>query len=195
MRSTINSARPGHAAVQKKRLTLCIPLLLLLAFGVPAHCLGAAALNLYVAPNGNDRWSGHLPAPAADGEDGPLATLPKAIHAARLARPYFENSSGGITILIRGGVYELAEPLVLTAEDSGASAKQLFTIAAYPGETAILSGGRRIGNWRKVERKPGLWEAELPEVPNGKWYFRSLFINGQRKHRARTPNAGFFRIQ
>ena len=30
---------------------------------------------------------------------------------------------------------------------------------------------------------------------DGKWYFRTLFVDGQRKQRARTPNEGFFRIQ
>ncbi len=29
----------------------------------------------------------------------------------------------------------------------------------------------------------------------GKWYFRSLFVNGRRAQRARTPNDGFFRIE
>ena len=64
-----------------------------------------------------------------------------------------------------------------------------------PGETPILSGGRRITGWKKVEGKPGLWQAEVPAVREGKWHFRQLFINGQRKQRARTPNEGFLRIQ
>src|SRR5262249_48396808 len=39
-----------------------------------------------------------------------------------------------------------------------------------------------------------LWLAAVPDVREGRWYFRSLFINGERKQRARTPNEGFFRI-
>ena len=48
---------------------------------VLAVALGGAAeeagggLQLYVATNGNDAWSGKLPEPNADGTDGPLATL------------------------------------------------------------------------------------------------------------------------
>ena len=155
----------------------------------------AQPLTFHVATNGNDLWSGRLDKPSADGKDGPFATVPAALKAVRAARPTAAQAAGGITILLREGVYELAEPLVLGPEDSGASAQQPFTIAAYPGETPILSGGRRITGWKKVEGKPGLWQAEVPAVREGKWHFRQLFINGQRKQRARTPNEGFLRIQ
>src|SRR2546427_10818640 len=46
----------------------------------------AAIVTFYVALDGNDQWSGHLAAPDAARNDGPLATLPAAIRAARLAR-------------------------------------------------------------------------------------------------------------
>jgi hypothetical protein len=103
--------------------------------------------------------------------------------------------SGGISILLRTGVYTLTEPLMLRTEDSGAGSTQLFTIAAFPGEKPVISGGHRITGWKSIGGKPGLWRAEVPEVREGKWYFRSLFVNGQRKQRSRTPNEGFFRIR
>jgi len=34
-----------------------------------------------------------------------------------------------------------------------------------------------------------------PALPEGKWQFRSLFANGRRLQRARTPNEGFWRIR
>ena len=37
-----------------------------------------SASALYVAPNGNDNWSGTLSEPSADLTDGPLATLRRA---------------------------------------------------------------------------------------------------------------------
>ena len=64
-------------------------------------------------------------------------------------------------------------------------------VAAYRDEKPVLSGGRRIAGWRKVEGKPGWWQVAMPEVREGRWYFRQLFINGQRKHRARSPNNGY----
>jgi hypothetical protein len=155
----------------------------------------AAPLTFYVARNGNDKWSGRLPKPAASRQDGPFATLPAAIQAARHARQDKDGIADGITLLLRSGTYELSEALVLGPEDSGASAKQPFTIAAYPGEKPVLSGARRISGWRKVAGQTNLWQTSIPEVREGKWYFRSLFVNGQRKQRARTPTTGFFRIQ
>ncbi len=172
----------------KSCLALCVLLASLLS-------VAAKPATFYVAPGGNDQWSGLLAKPAANGKDGPFATLPAALKAARLAREKMGPNADSITIQLRGGAYELAEPVVLTPEDSGASAKQPLTIAAYADEKPVFSGGRRITGWTKVAGKPGLWQAEVPSVRAGKWYFRQFFVNGQRKQRARTPNEGFFRIQ
>ncbi|MDB6033802.1 MAG: hypothetical protein JWM16_4140 [Verrucomicrobiales bacterium] len=146
----------------------------------------AEAATLYVSPDGNDQWTGRAPKPS--GKDGPFATLPAALQAARKLK-----ANEAVTIQMRGGTYSLTKPITLSAEDSGASAQTPLTISAYPGEKAILSGGRRITGWKKVQGD--LWQVEIPEVKSGDWMFRSLFVNGERKQRARTPNTGFFRIQ
>ncbi|MGC8990273.1 MAG: right-handed parallel beta-helix repeat-containing protein, partial [Verrucomicrobiia bacterium] len=91
--------------------------------------------------------------------------------------------------------YELEEPIELVPGHSGPSARRPLLIAAYPDEKPIISGGRRITGWKPVEGKAGLWQAEVPEVREGKWYFRQLFVNGKRKQRARTPNVGYYRIE
>lgn len=154
----------------------------------------AAPLTLHVAPNGKDTWSGRPAEPNAAGTDGPLATLPAALAAARAARAAGQAPEG-VTLLLRGGTYRLEAPVVLTPEDSGAAADRPLLIATYPGERPVLSGGRRITGWRPAPGRPGLWEAEVPEVREGRWVFRQLFVNGERRQRARTPNTGFFRIQ
>ena len=41
---------------------------------------------LYVAPDGNDAWSGRLPRPNREGTDGPVATLSRARDLARPMR-------------------------------------------------------------------------------------------------------------
>jgi hypothetical protein len=156
-----------------------------------AASVSAKSLTLYVAPNGHDLWSGRWPIPAAAGRDGPLASLPAAINTARAARTG-ALPADHITILLRGGTYSLGEPIVLKPEDSGSSAEQPFTIGAYRSEKALLSGGRPITGWKTVDGKPGLWRAEVPEVREGRWYFRQLFVNAQRAQRARTPNTGYF---
>lgn len=153
----------------------------------------AAPITLHVATNGNDRWTGKLALPARDGKDGPLATVPAALRAARLARQQ-SGDPEGVTILLRGGTHRLVEPLLLKPEDSGSGPYRQLTIAAFPGEQPVLSGGRSISGWRPVAGQAGLWETDVPAAADGKWPFRTLFVNGQRAQRARTPNEGYFRI-
>lgn len=153
----------------------------------------AAPLTLHVAPEGNDQWSGRLAQPNPERTDGPFATLPAALQAARQARQA-GRAPDGVTVLLRGGVYPLAEPIILTPDDSGASAPQPLTIAAYRDEKPVLSGGRRITGWKPVAGQPGVWQAAVPEAAHRQWTFRALFIEGRRATRARTPTEGFFRI-
>jgi hypothetical protein len=158
-----------------------------------ALCGSAYPLTLFVASDGNDAWDGKAPSRTSD--NGPKATLTAAIEAVRAARRAQLNLPAQVSIEMRGGTYELAEPIQLRPEDSGADANSPFVIRAYQKEKPVLSGGRRIGGWKKIDGKPGWWRAEIPDVRDGKWHFRSLFIDGKRKQRARMPNEGFFRIQ
>lgn len=127
------------------------------------------ALDLYVSPHGSDTGSGK--------SDAPFANPSTALAAAR------KRTAGEPCIIwLRGGTYELAEPVVLTPEESG------ITIAAYRNEKPILSGGSRISGWN-VSGK--LWKVQVTN-----WFFRSLFVNGHRAIVARTPNVGsFFHMQ
>ena len=152
-------------------------------------------LTLFVAPNGNDLWSGRLDAPSPDRRDGPLASLAAALKTVRSLPAKDLQTSDGVSILLRGGVYELDEPVVLIPEDSGANPEKPLVIKNFEGEMPILSGGRRIENWERVEGETALWRVFIPEAKADKWYFHQLFVNGKRMQRARTPNDGFFRIQ
>jgi parallel beta-helix repeat protein len=145
---------------------------------------------IYVSPEGNDAWSGRLAAPNAARSDGPLATPAAARDAVRKLRAG-GNPAGPVSVQLRGGTYYLAEPLVLGPEDSGTAAAPLV-IEAYPGEQAVLSAGRRITGLKKGEG--GRWTADLPEVREGKWAFRQLFVGGEPRPRTRLPKEGFFRV-
>ena len=140
----------------------------------------AAPLILHVATNGNDNASGAITRRASD---GPLATMEAALRKARAA-----GTREGVTIFVHGGLHRLAEPMVFTPEDSGASAAKPFTIAAFGKEKPVLSGGVRLTNWKQVQ--PNLWQADARVQLGTNWQFRSLFINGRRATRARTPNEG-----
>lgn len=151
----------------------------------------AAPVTIHVSPAGNDAWSGSLATANGARSDGPLATIPAALKAARALAA--DQAKDGIVISVGGGVYELAAPLTITPDD--ADGKRRLTIAAAPNEKPVLSGGRVIKGWRAVAGRPELWEAEVPDVRAGQWYFRQLFVNDARRQRARTPNTGFYRIQ
>lgn len=90
----------------------------------------ATATTFYVAPNGNDAWSGTLAAPNGGLTDGPFLTLPAARDAMR--------ASGAKRCILRGGTYVLPSQFILTTLDNG-------TIwEAYPGETPVLEGGEAL---------------------------------------------------
>jgi len=152
-------------------------------------------VTFYVAVNGNDSWSGRLPSPNRTKTDGPFATLQRALEAVKTLK----QQQGGtlrqpVTIYLRGGTYFLTEPITVTPEHSGTE-KFPVTIAAYRNERPILSGGRRIVGFKPTTvngRK--VWAAEIPEVREGKWFFRQLWVNGKRAIRARHPNKGYLQV-
>ena len=158
----------------------------------------AEEVVLYVSVQGNDSWSGRLPEPNAAKTDGPFATLERARDAIRSTRAGTPLRTP-VGIYVRGGVYALSAPLVLLPEDSG-TPESPITYASYPSEEVILSGGRVITGWKKApspaagqSSRPELWTAEVPGVKEGEWYFHQLFVNGERRQRARAPNSGFYR--
>ncbi len=146
--------------------------------------------DLYVAPNGQDSWSGTLSSPNDDGTDGPLASLAGARDAVRKLRATAPLSKP-IRVLVRGGVYRVDGPIVFTSEDSGTK-KTPITYEAWPGEKPVVSGGVPITGWQRETDGP-LWTTTLPEVKEGGWNFRELFVNGQRCVPARSPNEETFR--
>src|SRR6202012_2987674 len=58
-----------------------------------------------------------------------------------------------------------------------------------PGEAATLCGGAPITGWTRGEK--GIWSAPIPAQRGSPWVFRQLYVNGQLRTRARTPNSGF----
>jgi hypothetical protein len=162
--------------------------ILLNIFGAAPFEAFAGGATFYVSPTGNDAWSGK--SPARKGADGPFATIGRAQKAVREMRTA-GNPAGPVTVFLRGGRYEIAEPLVFTPEDSGMEQFPV-TWAAYQGEKPIISGGKRITGWKSAEN--GRWTAQVPGVREGQWKFRQLYVNGESRKRARIPNEGFLRI-
>ncbi len=96
---------------------------------------------------------------------------------------------GPTEVVLAAGIHTIAEPLRFTAADSGTPEAPITYRAETPGG-ATISGGRRIEGWQAEGN--GVWRAEVPEVREGNYYFRQLFVNGRRAVRARSPNQGFY---
>ena len=56
---------------------------------------------------------------------------------------------GGIHIIVRGGIYQLYEPIFIRPEDAGTQLSPTF-IEAAPGEQPVFSGGVKISGWKKL---------------------------------------------
>lgn len=131
-----------------------------------------SALDLYVAPGGNDDHTGQ--------QDAPLKTLARALV---LVEEQKANAPGmPINIWLREGTHYLAEPLIFRAIHSGTSQNPL-KLAAYPGEEVVVSGAISfLPEWEAGEgpiRKASL-NIEQP--------FDQLFISGEKQILARYPN-------
>ncbi len=96
--------------------------------------------HIYVSPQGNDSWSGHLPAPNADKTDGPYKTLFRASQKAGS----FADSSAPVTVHLRAGTYPVGRTIQL--RHSGPS----LTLRPYQNEKVRIIGGRRISGFKKV---------------------------------------------
>jgi Right handed beta helix region len=160
-----------------------------LAGGLLCLCLQGPlfATTLYVAPNGNDRWSGNELELNPTLTDGPLATLQGARDALRRMRAKGSLTSP-VKVLIAPGNYPLTETLIFTPEDSG-TPQAPVVYQALKAERPVFNGGRSI---RGFKREPdGTWSTRLPQG----LHFEQLFVNGRRAVRARSPNQFYHYVQ
>ncbi|MEO1236272.1 MAG: right-handed parallel beta-helix repeat-containing protein [Planctomycetota bacterium] len=143
--------------------------------------------TFYVSPAGSDRWHGHLAEPAADGCDGPLATIREAVARVRHAREQ-RHLAGEATIRVAAGRYTMARPLEFGPEAHG------IRVIAEPG--AVLDGSVPITGWatEPINGRP-CWVADVgplllatPGTP------RSLFVDDERRPCSRFPKAGWLTI-
>ena len=160
-----------------------ILILLVPVFLVAVHRPARGAVEFYVSPAGNDGARGTL--------ERPFKTPARARDAVRRLR---DKRPEPVTIHLRGGTFFLAEPLVLTPDDAGTKQSPVV-YAAYKDEKPVLSGGRAVTGWarKKLDGKD-VWAAKLPagadKALKAQPPLRSLWVNGRRAVRARTPNFG-----
>jgi hypothetical protein len=173
----------------------------------------AAGANLYIAPA--PAGSDSNPGTAAQ----PFATLERARTAVQAVKAS-GLPAGGVTVWIRGGVYERTATFTLGSADSGTATSRI-TYKAYPGETPRLVGGKALDPswWSLVTSADSRW-SRLSAAARGKVYkialgarglsgfgayatrggnwrpsidftwAAELFFNGSRQTVARWPNLG-----
>lgn len=156
--------------------------------GEPKH---GSEIILFVDPkNGDDDFAGRLPTVRPSGKDGPLRTLQAAKER---ARAFLKKHP--VTVMLRRGLYQLDEPLVFEAQDSGTESCPVV-YKAYRNENPLISGGTAIEGFvpRKINDR-NMWVADVPEaVGQDVWYFRQLFLDDHRLRRTRLPESGFYTI-
>lgn len=141
----------------------------------------------FVASNGNDRWSGHRPAPNATLTDGPFATLERARDAIRAVRSTSKGGIGAVTVNLRAGVYRLEHTLALETRDGG-TAPTVYR--AYRNEEVRITGGQQVQGWQTVMDAAIL--GRLDPVARGHVVQTDLRAQGVTDYGALTPR-GFSR--
>lgn len=160
----------------------------LLAFILLIH-FPAMAADIFVSANGSDLNDGS--------KEKPLATVAAALRKAREMRRLNDATiANGIHIILKGGLYQLSEPLVVRPEDAGSPESPTY-IQSAANETPVLSGGFQIHNWKKSTAKiDGLsspaqgkiWEADVPLTSGRLSEFRQIWVNNKKAVRAKSMN-------
>ena len=110
----------------------------------------------------------------------PFATLSAARDATRKLKR--DGLKTPVEVIVQEGTYYLAEPLAFSLEDSG-TPECPITYKAADGAKVVLSGGKPLTGWRRVDDK--LWALDTPqELPD----FRLLRVGDRWATRVRHPN-------
>lgn len=108
----------------KKLAIILAALIALSSFAaVSAESAGKTVQFLYVSPDGSDE--------AAGTKAAPFKTIGKAVSAAR-------EIDSTVVVNLRGGKYNISEPIKLTAADKN------LVIRGLPGENAVITAGHTI---------------------------------------------------
>jgi hypothetical protein len=135
----------------------------------------AAPMQLVVSTQGNDAASGTA--------DAPLASLTGARDRLRSLRRTVDLPAGAV-VTLEAGTYSVQQAILFTPEDSG-TAKAPIVFQAAPNAKVVISGGQQINGWKQDGE---FWVTTVPGVQEGTWSFSNLWVNGQRRQPARTPN-------
>ncbi|NLP11810.1 right-handed parallel beta-helix repeat-containing protein [bacterium] len=153
---------------------------------------------LYVTPGSGESGLGTKKAPYQS-----LAAAQEAVRSLRKEKP-----KAPVVVEIKGGVYDLSVPWILTIEDAGSKDAPVIYRAAR-GDEPVFTGSRPLGHWRRLSdpQKLQLLTADVRERvyvtevksagisdlgdPTDAGKRPELFCNGRLQTLARWPNSGF----
>ena len=137
-------------------------------------------VRIYVSPSGNDRNTG------AKGQ--PVASLAAARDIIQVLREQ-RKATDTIYVEVMPGEYFMDKALTLSDRDAG-TAQSPVVFRGQPNERTVFYGGMETGRFEVVQ--PGLWRVFIPEVAKYGLYFEQIYVNGERRFRAQTPDRGRF---
>jgi len=150
--------------------------------------MGCSSLHHTANHEGHVQTAFYIAPSSRGGSDINLGTISEPFLTLERARKAIRNinkdMAGDVIVYLRDGTYELAEPLVFQAHDSGQNGYSVIYMA-YPGENPVVTGGQRISGW--IPAGNGVFKANTHGLQ-----FRQLYVDGQPRIRARTPNEGSF---
>ena len=150
-------------------LTLAMTLLQSVAAGGAIH-------KLYVSPSGSD---------ANDGTASrPLLSMQGAV--ARAIALQEDTSIEGFVVNLSAGLHTQYEALEIDAT----LRKPIEFRGSESDERTTVSGGMQAARFTAIEE--GLWRVRIPEVTRYGLRFEQIYINGERRFRAQSPNRGEF---
>jgi hypothetical protein len=142
------------------------------------------AQTIYVSPSGNDANAGTA--------SYPLASLEGARDRIREMRRQGEIKDTAV-VKILGGTYYLQQPLLLNGDDC-ATAEAPIVFRGDCEDRPLFCGGMPVAPFEVIS--PRLWRAYIPETVRNGFSFEQLYVNGERRFRAQTPNRGdFYRVK
>ncbi len=131
-----------------------------------------SAGEIFVSPDGPRDGDGSA--------NSPFPTIEKARDHVRTQIP---SMSEDIHVVLREGAkpYYLSETMMFTEQDGGKDGHKVV-YRNYPGERPVVSGGRRIAGWEKIDgTSPEKWKASLDHPKK----IRYLFVDHVPGYRAR----------
>jgi len=140
------------------------------------------AQTFYVATSGDDNAQGT--------RERPLASITGARDRIRELRRR-SVLTDTVFVKIFPGIYYLTDAITFSGEDAG-TAQSPTVYSSATEECPVFYGGMETGRFEAVNGN--LWRVFIPEVAKYGLYFEQLYINGERRFRAQTPNRGKFNM-